>query len=174
MIRPFNGEAARYGAVSENADSIRDRPYQWGSKRTGPDLAREGGRYPNLWHYQHMIDPWQTSPGSIMPSYAHLATTQVDFSRTASKLRTLQSLGVPYEAPDIDSAETDAHQQAQVIVEDLRRTGDISDADPDSQLVAVIAYLQRLGHRESSFTPSRETGGGTAVSRADSTRAGGE
>ncbi|MFO0713855.1 MAG: cytochrome-c oxidase, cbb3-type subunit I [Sandaracinus sp.] len=174
MIRPFTWESARYGAVSETADSLWDHPYQWGSKRTGPDLAREGGRYPNLWHYQHMVDPRQTSPGSIMPPYAHLATTDVDFSRTASKLRTMQSLGVPYEAADIDAAEADAHEQAAAIVEDLRTSGDVSDANPDSQLVALIAYLQRIGRRESSFTPSRAASGATAVSSADSTQVGGE
>lgn len=155
MIRPFTWESARYGAVSETSDSVWDRPYQWGSKRTGPDLAREGGRYPNLWHYQHMIDPRQTSPGSIMPSYPHLATMEVDFSRTANKLRTLSALGVPYGPEDFDAAESDAREQAAGIVEDLRTSGGIEDANPRSELVALIAYLQRLGRQESTFRPSR-------------------
>ncbi|MBN8614170.1 MAG: cytochrome-c oxidase, cbb3-type subunit I [Deltaproteobacteria bacterium] len=166
MIRPFTWESARYGAVSETADSIWDRPYQWGSKRTGPDLAREGGRYPSLWHYQHMVDPRSTSPGSIMPSYAHLATTPVDYERTPNKLRTLQSLGVPYDAEDIDLAASDAREQAAVIVEDLRVSGDVEDADPSSELVAMIAYLQRLGRVESSFVPERDREEPTAVSEA--------
>ncbi|GAB4196528.1 MAG: cytochrome-c oxidase, cbb3-type subunit I [Sandaracinaceae bacterium] len=172
MIRPFTWETARYGAVSETSDSLWDRPYQWGSKRTGPDLAREGGRYPHLWHYQHMLDPRQTSPGSIMPAYPHLATTSVDFGRTANKMRTLQSLGVPYDQADIDNAEADARAQAQAIVEELARTGDVTDASPDSELIAVIAYLQRLGRQQSTFTPAREAGGGTQVSSAETTRAG--
>jgi cytochrome c oxidase cbb3-type subunit I/II len=174
MIRPFTWETARYGAVSETGDSLWDRPYQWGSKRTGPDLAREGGRYPHLWHYQHMVDPRQTSPGSIMPAYPHLATTAVDFGRTANKMRTLQALGVPYDQADIDNAEADARAQAQAIVADLAATGDVSDADPSSELIAVIAYLQRLGRESSTFTPSREAAGGTQVSSAETTRAGGE
>jgi cytochrome c oxidase cbb3-type subunit I/II len=174
MIRPFTWESARYGAVSESSDSIWDRPYQWGSKRTGPDLAREGGRYPHLWHYQHMTDPRQTSPGSIMPAYPHLASTAVDFSRTGNKLRTLQTLGVPYDQADIDNAESDARAQAQGIVEELARTGDVSDADADSQLIAVIAYLQRLGRQESTFALPHEAAGGTRVSSAETTRAGGE
>ncbi len=164
MIRPFTWESARYGAVSETADSIWDRPYQWGSKRTGPDLAREGGRYPNLWHYQHMLDPRQTSPGSIMPSYAHLGSTRVDLDGTANKLRTMQALGVPYDADDIGSAADDARAQAAEIVEDLRVSGDVSDADRDSRLVAVIAYLQRLGRTESAFVPARDREAPAAVS----------
>jgi cytochrome c oxidase cbb3-type subunit I/II len=148
MIRPFGWESARYGAVSEDDDSIWDHPFQWGSKRTGPDLAREGGRYPDVWHVQHMSDPRATSPGSIMPSYAHLATTHVDFGRTHGKLRALQTLGVPYTEADVAHAEQDAHAEAHRIAEALH--GD-AEVDPDSQLVALIAYLQRLGQREPRF-----------------------
>jgi cytochrome c oxidase cbb3-type subunit I/II len=82
MIRPFTWETARYGEVSAEDDSIFDHPFQWGSKRTGPDLARVGGRYSNLWHYKHMLDPREISPGSNMPSYAHLASARVDFAET--------------------------------------------------------------------------------------------
>ena len=152
MIRPFAWESARYGAVSTSDDSIWDRPFQWGSKRTGPDLAREGNRYPNLWHYHHMIDPRMITPGSVMPSYAHLATTDVDFSRTGNKLRTMVALGVPYSADTVAHAEADAREQAEGIRANLE--ADVQ-ADPNSELVAVIAYLQRIGLQQSTFVPAR-------------------
>jgi cytochrome c oxidase cbb3-type subunit I/II len=152
MIRPFAWETARYGAVSTSDDSLWDRPFQWGSKRTGPDLAREGGRYPNLWHYRHMIDPREISPGSIMPPYAHLATNHVNFSRTGDKMRTMVALGVPYSAETVAHAEEDAHAQAEGIRANLE--ADVQ-ADPDSELVALIAYLQRVGLQQSTFTPAR-------------------
>ena len=152
MIRPFAWESARYGAVSTSDDSVWDRPFQWGSKRTGPDLAREGNRYPNLWHYHHMIDPRMITPGSVMPGYAHLATTDVDFSRTGNKLRTMVALGVPYSADTVAHAEADAREQAERVCADL---ADDVQADPDSQLIAVIAYLQRIGLTESTFVPAR-------------------
>ncbi len=82
MIRPFRAETERYGHYSVAGEFVYDRPFQWGSKRTGPDLAREGGKYPNLWHYRHMIDPRAITPGSNMPPYAHLANDTVDLSRT--------------------------------------------------------------------------------------------
>ena len=104
MIRTFAFEAKRYGDPSTMAESVYDHPFQWGSKRTGPDLAREGGKYPNLWHYRHMIDPREVSPGSIMPPFPALATDEVDASRTADKMRALRSVGVPYEAGEIESA----------------------------------------------------------------------
>ncbi|MCS6856670.1 MAG: cytochrome-c oxidase, cbb3-type subunit I [Sandaracinaceae bacterium] len=165
MIRPFVWEAARYGAVSEVDDSIWDRPFQWGSKRTGPDLAREGKRYPNLWHYRHMLDPRETSPGSIMPAYPHLAVELIDFARTPNKLRALQALGVPYTAEDIAHAEEDAHAQAKEIVEDLKTSGVSGEINPQSKLVALIAYLQRLGKKESDFRPQRHQGSPTQVSQ---------
>jgi cytochrome c oxidase cbb3-type subunit I/II len=152
MIRPFAWESARYGAVSTSDDSVWDRPFQWGSKRTGPDLAREGGRYPNLWHYRHMIDPREISPGSVMPPYAHLATNHVDFTRTGNKMRTMVALGVPYSAETVAHAEEDAHAQAESIRANLE--ADVQ-ADADSELVALIAYLQRVGLQESTFTPAR-------------------
>jgi cytochrome c oxidase cbb3-type subunit I/II len=143
MIRTFTFESKRYGEASTMAESAYDHPFQWGSKRTGPDLAREGGKYPNLWHYRHMIDPREVSPGSIMPSFPHLATDTVDASRTADKMRALRSIGVPYEAKDIERAATDEGAQAREIADSLRQDG--ADADPGSEIVALIAYLQRLG-----------------------------
>jgi len=143
MIRPLRWETLRYGDPSTIDESIFDHPFQWGSKRTGPDLAREGGRYPHLWHYRHMIDPRSTSPGSNMPGYPHLATTPFDASRLDDKVDAMRSLGVPYTAAQVSSAAADAQTQGQSIVEELRREG--VTVAPDTQLVALIAYLQRLG-----------------------------
>lgn len=153
MIRPFGWEAARYGPASESDESIWDRPFQWGSKRTGPDLAREGGRYPDVWHVRHMLDPRSTSPGSIMPAYPHLAEQRVDFERTRSKLLALQTLGVPYSDEDVANASRDARAEAERIARDLEGEAEV---DPDSQLVALIAYLQRLGRPEPRYPVERE------------------
>lgn len=143
MIRTFAFEAKRYGDPSTMAESIYDHPFQWGSKRTGPDLAREGGKYPDLWHYRHMIDPREVSPGSIMPPFPVLASASVDASKTADKMDALRSIGVPYDAREIESAADDEKAQAAEIVDRLRKDG--ADVDPSSEIVALIAYLQRLG-----------------------------
>jgi cytochrome c oxidase cbb3-type subunit I/II len=143
MIRTLAFEAKRYGEPSTMAESVYDHPFQWGSKRTGPDLAREGGKYPDLWHYRHMIDPREVSPGSIMPPFAFLATAKIDASGTAGKMRALRSIGVPYEATEIGSAAIDEAAQGKAIADGLRKDG--AEADPQSEIVALIAYLQRLG-----------------------------
>ncbi len=145
MIRPFAWETARYGEVSLADDSVFDHPFQWGSKRTGPDLARTGGKYSHTWHYRHMLDPREISPGSNMPPYDHLASTTIDFSRTQSKLRAMRSVGVPYKAEQVQTAEADAQEQAAGIVEELAANGE-RGAIANSELVALISYLQRLGH----------------------------
>jgi cytochrome c oxidase cbb3-type subunit I/II len=153
MIRPFRFETTRYGEVSHLTDSQYDHPFQWGSKRTGPDLAREGGRYPNLWHYRHLLDPRATSPGSNMPPYAHLADARVELARTADKLRAMRTLGVPYTDAQIDGAAADARRAGGEIARDLRENG--VRVAPDSELVALIAYLQRLGRNpEPAPTPT--------------------
>jgi cytochrome c oxidase cbb3-type subunit I/II len=143
MIRPFRWETQRYGERSTILDSMYDHPFQWGSKRTGPDLAREGGKYPNLWHYRHMIDPRATSPGSIMPPYAHLRTSTVDFARTSATMSALRTVGVPYTDAQITNAPNEARTMAQAIVRDLREQG--IEAQENSQLIALVAYLQRVG-----------------------------
>ena len=148
MIRPFTWESARYGAVSQAEDSVHDHPFQWGSKRTGPDLARLGGKYSHLWHYEHMRDPRAISPGSNMPSYEHLTTASVDYASTADKMRALRTAGVPYRPEQIQTAEQDASAAAQAIVQDLEKEG-VKGARADSELVALIAYLQRLGKKQS-------------------------
>ena len=144
MIRPFVWETARYGAVSRDTDSVYDHPFQWGSKRTGPDLARVGGRYSNLWHVEHMLDPRRITPGSNMPAYPHLMSNQIDFSQTRYKLRALKATGVPYTAEQMESAEALARTSAKVIVDDLTKAGR-TDMSSSSELVALVAYLQRLG-----------------------------
>ncbi|MDB4988898.1 MAG: Cytochrome c oxidase subunit CcoN, partial [Myxococcaceae bacterium] len=144
MIRPFVWESARYGDISLADDSVFDHPFQWGSKRTGPDLARVGGKYNHQWHYRHMRDPREISPGSNMPSYKHLTDTQVDFARSADKLRAMRSVGVPYEPAQIQLAAASAREQAAGIVKELASSGE-QNVSPDSELVALISYLQRLG-----------------------------
>jgi cytochrome c oxidase cbb3-type subunit I/II len=144
MIRTMSFESKRYGEASTMADSMYDHPFQWGSKRTGPDLAREGGKYPNLWHYRHMIDPRSVSAGSIMPPFPALATTEVEASRTADKMRALRSIGVPYDARQIEAATADEAAQGVEIANNLRNDG-AAEVDPRSEMVALIAYLQRLG-----------------------------
>ncbi len=152
MIRPFSFETKRYGDPSTLAESQYDHPFQWGSKRTGPDLAREGGKYPHLWHYRHMLDPRSVSPGSNMPNYAQLAETKVDLDKTETKVRAMRSIGVPYTPQDIATAKTDATEQGRGIALDLKKEG--ADVDAGSEVVALIAFLQRLGiHAEPKLVP---------------------
>lgn len=161
MIRPLHFETARYGAPSTLAESAFDHPFQWGSKRTGPDLAREGGKYPNLWHYRHMIDPRAITPGSNMPPYAHLADAKLDLARTSDKMLGLSRVGVPYTQEDMRGAEADARKQGEAIAHDLSTEG--VNVAPDTQLVAVIAYLQRLG-KKGEAAPAKPA---DAISEAD-------
>ncbi|MBX3197887.1 MAG: cytochrome-c oxidase, cbb3-type subunit I [Labilithrix sp.] len=143
MIRPMRFETVRYGDPSTLADSAYDHPFQWGSKRTGPDLAREGGKYPHLWHYRHLVDPRAITEGSNMPPYAHLADARLDLARTGDKMHALSKVGVPYTDDAMRGAEADARAQADAIVAELAKDGAV--VEPDTQMVAVIAYLQRLG-----------------------------
>jgi len=154
MIRPFTWEAARYGAVSTMDDSIFDHPFQWGSRRIGPDLARVGRKYADVWHYKHLIDPREISPGSNMPPYPHLATETIDFAQTPVKLRAMRNIGVPYRADQIQMAEENARAAAAAIATGLSDNAGISVCEEpadgcqllvNSRLVALIAYLQRLG-----------------------------
>jgi cytochrome c oxidase cbb3-type subunit I/II len=143
MIRPFRWETQRYGEPSTMSDSQFDHPFQWGSKRTGPDLAREGGKYPNLWHYRHLLDPREISPGSNMPPYGFLADGRVDFTRTIDKLDAMKTLGVPYTPEEIARGADDARTQAAAIAADLATSG--ANVANDSEIVALVAFLQRLG-----------------------------
>jgi cytochrome c oxidase cbb3-type subunit I/II len=158
MIRPMRFETLRYGEASTLADSAFDHPFQWGSKRTGPDLAREGGKYPNLWHYRHMADPRSITQGSNMPPYAQLADAKVDLTLTNQKVSALRAVGVPYTNEDVSTAEADAREQGAGIVKDLATEG--VKVEPDTQMVALISYLQRLGKTTAPKKP------GSAVAAA--------
>jgi cytochrome c oxidase cbb3-type subunit I/II len=146
MIRPFRDEVARYGEYSKAGEFVYDHPFQWGSKRTGPDLAREGAdknRRPNSWHYTHMYDPTSTSPGSIMPRYVWLLDNNIDTSTTPAKIKAMKRLGVPYPVGYEQIANTDLMTQAKEIAADLKK--DKIETVPDAEVIAIIAYLQRLG-----------------------------
>ncbi len=144
MIRPFRNETERYGEYSKAGEFVYDYPFLWGSKRTGPDLHRVGGKYPDSWHYNHMLDPTSTSDGSIMPPYPWLFDNTLDNSDLASKISVLQTLGVPYaEGYGEAQAQKDLDKQAQIVVKNLKEA-DI-EIEKDKEIIAVIAYLQRLG-----------------------------
>lgn len=143
MIRPFRSETERYGEYSKAGEFVYDHPFQWGSKRTGPDLHRVGRKFPNFWHFMHMDDPRSVSPGSIMPAYPWLFTQNIDTAIIAGKIRAMQRLGVPYPKEYDRQALTDLKAQAKGIAADLQSQN--APADPDKEIIALIAYLQRLG-----------------------------
>ena len=143
MVRPFRAETERYGEYSKAGEFVYDHNFLWGSKRTGPDLHRVGGKYPNSWHYHHMMDPTSMSPGSIMPAYPWLFEQEIDQSTTVAKLRVLKQLGVPYEDAYIANANNDLMKQANEVTENLKKEG--IEVKPEAEIVALIAYLQRLG-----------------------------
>jgi cytochrome c oxidase cbb3-type subunit I/II len=145
MIRPFRAETERYGEYSKSGEYIYDRPFLWGSKRTGPDLMREGGKYPDSWHYNHMMDPRTMSPGSIMPQYPHLLDNELDLSLLPSKIGALRSLGTPYPRNFEGEAVAKAKEQAQKVARSLNEQGIKDTGIENKEIVAVIAYLQRLG-----------------------------
>ena len=142
-IRFYQKEEMRYGPASQASEFIYDHPFQWGSKRTGPDLQRLGGKYPNLWHFRHMEDPRHTSPGSIMPAYPWILTEKVDLKEIAAKIKAMKTLGVPYDNSVLADPLFAYNSQATVIVEDLKKSG-ISTKE-DQGIIALIAYLQKLG-----------------------------
>jgi cytochrome c oxidase cbb3-type subunit I/II len=143
MIRPMRAETERYGEYSKPGEFVYDHPFLWGSKRTGPDLHRVGGKYPDSWHYLHMKDPRSTSPGSIMPSYPWMYDTKLDDTHIEGKIITLRRLGVPYPAGFEQQARTDMQAQAAQVAERLKGAG--MDTPADREIIALIAYLQRLG-----------------------------
>jgi len=144
MVRPFRDETERYGPVSRAGEFVYDRPFQWGSKRTGPDLHRVGGKYPDSWHYLHMKNPRDVTPDSIMPSYPWLITDEVDVSNTRKKMEVLRQLGTPYTQEEIDNWRVSFVQQGDKIAFGLK-AAQVQDVDGRREIVALIAYLQRLG-----------------------------
>ena len=143
MVRPFRSETERYGEYAKAGEFVYDHPFLWGSKRTGPDLLRVGKKYPNLWHYLHMDDPTTVSPGSLMPRYSWLKEQILDVSNTEAKINAMRTLGVPYEQGYEKTANTDLQKQAEEIAADLQKQG--IDVTSDREIIALIAYLQRLG-----------------------------
>ncbi len=150
MVRPFRSETERYGEYSKAGEFVYDHPFLWGSKRTGPDLAREGSlklKKPNSWHFKHFYDPRSVSPGSIMPAYPWLLEKSYDTTMTAAKIRAMITLGVPYEEDYAAVANEDVMKQANEIVADMKDQLEEEgfEVEPDREVVALIAYLQRLG-----------------------------
>lgn len=143
MIRPFRSETARYGEYSKAGEFVYDHPHLWGSKRTGPDLHRIGGKYPDSWHYNHMLDPESMSPGSIMPSYPWLFEKELDTTTTRAKITAMRTLGVPYPKGFENNANQELDQQAHGIASSLQASG--IEVKSDKEIIALIAYLQRLG-----------------------------
>lgn len=144
MIRPFRSETERYGEYSKAGEFVYDHPFLWGSKRTGPDLHRIGQKYPDAWHYTHTLDPETTSPGSIMPKYPWLYTQEMDVASLPARIGALRKVGVPYPTGAEDTAQQELEVQAAQIVENLK-DGMVSDPQADKEIIALIAYLQRLG-----------------------------
>ncbi|MBX2841922.1 MAG: cytochrome-c oxidase, cbb3-type subunit I [Flammeovirgaceae bacterium] len=144
MIRPFRSETERYGEYSKAGEFVYDHPFQWGSKRTGPDLHRIGGKYQNSWHYNHMLDPTSTSAGSIMPPYPWLYEKVIDYESTPAKINAMRTLGVPYPEGYEDQAINDLKLQAQEVVDKLNEESN-TKTSPELEIIALIAYLQRMG-----------------------------
>ena len=146
QIRQMPSEVLRYGKASTVGESMYDRPFQWGSKRTGPDLSRLGKKFPNLWHYSHMIDPRSITPKSIMPNYPWLAAKEMDYLPLRKELSVMKFLGVPYDEDTVANADIVAQKQALEIAKDLEASGAPKDLQK-KEIVALIAYLQSLGQK---------------------------
>lgn len=166
MVRPFRSEVVRYGEYSKAGEFVYDHPFLWGSKRTGPDLAREGvsgkpnnGGRSDDWHFNHLWDPQSTSSGSIMPGYKWIIRNTLDTSKTQEKMKVMQQLGVPYTDEEVKNAYKIMDEQASKIEANLMKNNDIKKSFDeqkattgnefvpvkDREITALIAYLQRLG-----------------------------
>lgn len=154
MIRPIHAETLRYGEFSKGGEFVYDHPFQWGSRRIGPDVHRVGGKYSHTWHIRHMIEPASVTEGSIMPNYPHLIRKPLDWSVVQSRVRAMTWLGVPYSEYEVENAEMIARAQAKSMVEEiLLQDGPGAIPGPEecppglenTQMIALVAYLQRLG-----------------------------
>jgi cytochrome c oxidase cbb3-type subunit I/II len=143
MVRPTRAEYLRYGEWTRAGEYAYDHPFLLGSRRIGPDLQRVGGKYPDAWHYEHLRDPRSTSPGSIMPAYAWLLEQRLDPADAAASVRALRAAGVPYSESDVGGAAASMRRQGEEVVARLAPAG--LHTQPDREIVALIAYLQRLG-----------------------------
>jgi cytochrome c oxidase cbb3-type subunit I/II len=156
-VRPMRAEVLRYGEWSRAAEYQFDRPFLLGSRRMGPDLHRVGGKYPDAWHYEHMRDPRSTSPGSVMPSYPWLLEATVDPRDIQRSVEALKRSGVPYTQLEIGNVPASMASQAQGIVGSLATAG--IETAPDREIIALIAYLQRLGMDAKAHFSSQGGGG---------------
>jgi cytochrome c oxidase cbb3-type subunit I/II len=167
MIRPLRAETERYGEYSKPGEFVYDHPFQWGSRRIGPDLARVGRKIPSpLWHLRHFNEPTDTSPGSIMPAYPHLLEQEIDFAEAAASIGAMQRIGVPYTDDEVAAAERLAAEQAQAIAARI-----VDEQGPegmqDRKAIALIAYLLRLGTDIDKPVPVEEEGGAMLASRGE-------
>jgi cytochrome c oxidase cbb3-type subunit I/II len=144
MIRPIRAETERYCAYSKPGEFVFDHPFQWGSRRIGPDLQRVGGKYPDLWHVRHMDDPRAITAGSIMPAYPWMLSSSLDFDAIEPIMRAHRTVGVPYTDEEISTGVIAAREQAEAIAAEIVIQGGPEGLE-DKQIVALIAYLQRLG-----------------------------
>jgi cytochrome c oxidase cbb3-type subunit I/II len=160
MIRPIRAETMRYGEYSKPGEFVYDHPFLWGSRRIGPDLARGGGKYPDLWHVRHMEDPRSTTPQSIMPAYPWLARTPIKWSAVERGVAAQVTLGVPDTREEVTGAATLARAQAKQIAAAIAQQGGPAGLE-ETELVALVSYLQRLGTdiKKSSTTAAAATGG---------------
>ncbi len=146
QIRPLKSETDRYGGYSLAGESVYDRPFLFGSRRTGPDLARVGGKYPDSWHWIHFDDPRRIEPRSNMPDFAFMARRPLDLSLTSRRLEVLKFLGHPYSELEIENAVADAEAQMAAVAASIRKDGlTLDETAARSETIALIAYLQRLG-----------------------------
>jgi cytochrome c oxidase cbb3-type subunit I/II len=153
MVRPLETETRRYGPFSRAGEGVYERPFLYGSRRTGPDLARVGGKYPDAWHWLHLRDPRGIEPRSNMPAFGFLLERELDLSQSARRLAALRRLGHPYGDAEVENAARDARAQAQAVAASLRRDGiALTELEARSEGIALIAYLQALG-RNGTGTP---------------------
>ncbi len=152
MVRPIRSETERYGEYSKPGEFVYDHPFQWGSRRIGPDLHRVGGKYPHLWHVRHMEDPRSTTPGSIMPKYPWMLKDDLDYASIQKSVDVMAMLGVPY-GDAVNHAEAMARKQAQEISVEIVKQGGPAGLE-QKKIVALVAYLQRLGTDIKKATPA--------------------
>jgi cytochrome c oxidase cbb3-type subunit I/II len=161
MVRPMRAELLRYGQWSRAWEYTYDRPFLLGSRRLGPDLQRVGGKYPDAWHYDHMEDPRAISPGSIMPAYDWMLTDRVDVDDVTASIRALSKVGHPYDGYSPDWVGAEMERQGSQIVANLQAAG--RETTWDTEIVAMIAYLQRLGVEGRNILADRETAAADGV-----------
>jgi cytochrome c oxidase cbb3-type subunit I/II len=156
-VRPMRSEVLRYGEWSRAPEYQFDRPFLLGSRRMGPDLHRVGGKYPDAWHYEHMRDPRSTSPGSVMPTYPWLLNDSYDARDVQASVRALKRAGVPYSDAEVEGVAASIANQGEGIVTALAGSG--IETQADREIIALIAYLQRLG-RDGRAHFAEQDGGG--------------